>query len=380
MLTLAAMLQQVIQVGGSDLHLTPGTPPQIRVDGKLRPLGSPPLTAADTERLAYSIMTDAQKQAFEDKWELDFSFCIRELSRFRADVFRQSGAVACAFRAVPFEIKSFETLGLPPVVERLCDKPRGLILVTGPTGSGKSTTLAAMIDRINRESSAHILTIEDPIEFMHSHKKCIVNQRELGHDTRSFPAALRVALRQDPDVVLIGEMRDSETVESALRIAETGHLTLATLHTNTAASSMNRIVDLFPAAQQAHVRAQLSMVLEAIVCQALIPRAHASGRCLAMEILIANSAIRNLIRENKIHQIYGMMQTGQEKHGMMTLNQSLMHLVITKQIAIEDALSHSSSPEELQEQIQRDARLPIPQRSSWPSPPGLGDASFGNRG
>jgi twitching motility protein PilT len=369
MLTLAEMLEEVIHFGGSDLHLTTGTPPQIRVDGKLRPLGSAPLTAADTERLAYSIMTDAQKHAFEEKWELDFSFCIRELSRFRADVFRQRGAVACAFRVVPFEIKSFEALGLPPVVEKLCDRPRGLILVTGPTGSGKSTTLAAMIDKINRERSAHILTIEDPIEFLHTHKNCIVNQREVSSDTRSFPAALRVALREDPDVVLIGEMRDPETVESALRIAETGHLTLATLHTNTAASTMNRIIDLFPAAQQTHIRTQLSMVLEAIICQTLIPRSNASGRCLAMEILLANSAIRNLIREHKIHQIYSMMQTGQEKYGMLTFNQSLAHLAGTKQITLKDALSQSSSPEELKELIQRGAGMHLLYTPSRPGPP-----------
>ena len=368
MLTLAEMLEEVIHSGGSDLHLTIGTPPQIRVDGKLRPLGSTPLTAADTESLAYGVMTDAQKQAFEEKRELDFAFCVRELSRFRADVFRQRGAVACAFRAVPFEIKSFEALGLPPVVEKLCDRPRGLILVTGPTGSGKSTTLAAMIDKINRERSAHILTIEDPIEFLHSHKNCIINQREVGCDTHSFPAALRVALREDPDVVLIGEMRDPETVESALRIAETGHLTLATLHTNTAASTMNRIVDLFPAAQQNHIRTQLSMVLEAIICQALIPRSTGSGRCMAMEILIANSAIRNLIRENKIHQIYGMMQTGQQKYGMLTFNQSLAHLAGTKQITLNAALSQSSSPEELKELIQHGAGMPLLHNRSRPVP------------
>jgi twitching motility protein PilT len=367
--TLDEMLEEVIHSGGSDLHLTTGTPPHIRVDGKLRPLGTVPLTPADTERLAYSIMTDAQKHIFEEKWELDFSFCVRELSRFRVDVFRQRGSVACAFRAIPFDIKSFEALGLPPAAERLCDKPRGLILVTGPTGSGKSTTLAAMIDKINRERSAHILTIEDPIEFVHSHKNCIVNQREVNSDTPSFPAALRVALREDPDVVLIGEMRDPETVESALRIAETGHLTLATLHTNTAASTMNRIVDMFPAAQQTHVRTQLSMVLEAIICQALIPRANGSGRSLAMEILIANPAIRNLIRENKTHQIYGMMQTGQEKYGMLTFNQSLAHLARTKEIALKDALSRSSSPEELKELIQLGAGMHVLDGPSRPGPP-----------
>jgi twitching motility protein PilT len=357
MITLAEMLQKLIQAGGSDLHLTIGTPAQVRVDGKLRPLDIPPLTAADTKRLAYSVMTDTQKHAFEEKWEYDFSFGIKDLCRFRANVFTQRGAVSAVFRAIPFEIKSFEALGLPGVVEGLCDKPRGLILVTGPTGSGKSTTLAAMIDKINRERYEHILTIEDPIEFLHSHKNCIVNQREVNNDTHSFSDALRVALREDPDVVLIGEMRDLETVEAALRIAETGHLTMATLHTNSAATTINRIVDIFPANQQPQIRAQLSMVLEGILCQSLIPRSNGSGRCMAMEILIPNSAVRNLVREDKIHQIYSAMQTGQEKYGMQTFNQSLAHLVLTRQISAEDASNKSSSPDELQELIHRGVGL-----------------------
>ncbi len=287
----------------------------------------------------------------------DFSFGIKDLCRFRANIFTQRGAVGAVFRVIPFEIRSFEALGLPPVVQRLCGKPRGLILVTGPTGSGKSTTLAAMIDKINRERHEHILTIEDPIEFLHSHKNCIVNQREVNNDTHSFADALRVALREDPDVVLIGEMRDLETVESALRIAETGHLTLATLHTNSAASTINRIVDIFPANQQPQIRAQLSMVLEGILCQSLIPRSNGTGRAMAMEIMIPNSAIRNLIREDKVHQIYSSMQTGQEKYGMQTFNQSLAHLVLTRQITQEDALSKSSSIDELQELIRRGVGL-----------------------
>jgi twitching motility protein PilT len=298
-------------------------------------------------------MTDGQKHQFEEKWEIDFSFGIKDLCRFRANVFTQRGAVGAVFRIIPFEVKGFESLNLPPVVEKLCDKPRGLILVTGPTGSGKSTTLAAMIDKINRERHEHILTIEDPIEFLHSHKSCIVNQREVSSDTHSFGDALRVALREDPDVVLIGEMRDLETVESALRIAETGHLTLATLHTNSAASTINRIVDVFPSGQQPQIRAQLSLVLEGILCQALVPRASGSGRAMAMEILVPNSAIRNLIREDKIHQIYSSMQTGQDKYGMQTFNQSLSHLVLTKQISQEDAINKSSNHEELQDLIQR---------------------------
>jgi twitching motility protein PilT len=351
--TLAEMLQKVLLSGASDLHLTNASPPQMRVDGQLRPIDPLPLTPADTKRLAYSVMTDTQKHQFEEKWEIDFSFGIKDLCRFRANVFTQRGAVGAVFRVIPFEVKGFDSLGLPPVVEQLCAKPRGLILVTGPTGSGKSTTLAAMIDKINLERHEHILTIEDPIEFLHNHKNCIVNQREVNTDTHSFSDALRVALREDPDVVLIGEMRDLETVESALRIAETGHLTLATLHTNSAATTINRIVDIFPSNQQPQIRAQLSMVLEGILCQSLIPRANGSGRCMAMEIMIPNSAIRNLIREDKIHQIYSSMQTGQDKFGMQTFNQSLAQLVLTKQISLENALSKSSGVDELKDLIQR---------------------------
>jgi twitching motility protein PilT len=357
MATLPEMLQKTIQSGASDLHLTTGSPAQIRVDGRLRPIDPQVLSAADTKRLAYSVMTDGQKHQFEEKWEIDFSFGIKDLCRFRANVFTQRGSVGAVFRLIPFEIKGFESLNLAPVVEQLCEKPRGLILVTGPTGSGKSTTLAAMIDKINRERHEHILTIEDPIEFIHQHKNCIVNQREVSSDTHSFSDALRVALREDPDVVLIGEMRDLETVESALRIAETGHLTLATLHTNSAATTINRIVDVFPSNQQPQIRAQLSMVLEGILCQSLIPRSNGTGRCMAMEILIPTAAIRNLIREDKIHQIYSSMQTGQEKYGMQTFNQSLSHLVLKNQITLEDALSKSSNVDELQDLVQRGVGL-----------------------
>src|SRR5512136_423665 len=352
MMTFAEMLQKVMQSGGSDLHLVTNSPPQMRVDGELRPLDMPSLTPADTKRLAYSVLNDSQKHSFEEKWEIDFSFGIKDLCRFRGNVFTQRGAVGAVFRVIPFEIKSFEALGLPSVIEKLCDKPRGLILVTGPTGSGKSTTLAAMIDKINRERYEHILTIEDPIEFLHSHKSCIVNQREVNNDTHSFAEALRVALREDPDVVLIGEMRDLETVESALRIAETGHLTLATLHTNSAAATINRIVDVFPPNQQPQIRAQLSLVLEGILCQSLIPRANGTGRCMAMEILIPTMAIRNLIREDKVHQIYSVMQTGQDKFGMQTFNQALSHLVLTKQITFQDAINKSSNTDELQDLVQ----------------------------
>ncbi len=373
MVTLAEMLQKVLQAGGSDLHLSSGSPPQLRVDGKLSPMEVPALTPAETKRLAYSVMTDTQKHKYEEKWEIDFSFGIKDLCRFRANVFTQRGTVGAVFRLIPFEIRTFDALSLPPVVEKLCEKPRGMILVTGPTGCGKSTTLAAMIDKVNRERHEHILTIEDPIEFLHSHKSCVVNQREIDNDTHTFSDALRVALREDPDVVLVGEMRDLETVEAALRIAETGHLTLATLHTNSASSTIHRIVDIFPSNQQGQIRAQLSMVLEGILCQSLIPKMNGTGRAMAMEILIPNSAVRNLIREDKIHQIYSTMQTGQGKFGMQTFNQSLAHLVLTRQISRDDALAKSSSPEELLELIQRGVGVnlvPAGARASRPEPVG----------
>ncbi|OLD67235.1 MAG: type IV pili twitching motility protein PilT [Acidobacteria bacterium 13_1_40CM_2_68_10] len=355
--TLHQLLKTLVEQSGTDLHVTTNSPPQIRVDGKLVPLQLPPLTAPETKALAYSVLTDNQKHRFEENLELDFSFGVRGLARFRANIFSQRGAVAAAYRTIPWEVKSFQDLGLPDVVANLCDKPRGLILVTGPTGSGKSTTLAAMIDKINNEDKGHIVTIEDPVEYLHGHKSCIVNQRELFADTHSFSNALKSVLRQDPDVVLIGEMRDLETIEAALRIAETGHLTFGTLHTNSAAQTINRIIDVFPAHQQSQIRAQLSFVMEGILCQALLPKASGKGRCLAMEILIPNSAIRNLVREDKIHQIYSMMQTGQSQFGMQTFNQSLASLYFKKQITLTTALSHSSNPDELQEMINRGAGL-----------------------
>jgi len=351
--TLNALLKAMVEQGGSDLHITTNSPPQIRVDGVLRPLNMPPMTPSETKQLSYSILTDNQKHRLEETLELDLSFGIKGLARFRANIFHQRGAVAGAFRQIPYEIRGFRELGLPPIIEKICEKPRGLVLVTGPTGSGKSTTLAAMLDKVNRERHEHIITIEDPVEYLHSHKNCLVNQRELHADTLSFGNALRSALREDPDVVLIGEMRDFETVESALRIAETGHLTFATLHTNSAASSINRIIDIFPAHQQSQIRVQLSMVLEGILCQSLLPKASGKGRALAMEILVPNSAIRNLIREDKVHQIYGMMQTGQAKYGMQTFNQSLASLYFKRMITLQTALSRSSYPEELQEIIAR---------------------------
>jgi twitching motility protein PilT len=357
-LTLPDLLRKLTDLGGSDLHLTTNSAPQVRVHGHLAPLpGYPIFTPAETKRLAYSVLTDAQKHRFEENLELDFSFGLKGMSRFRANLFNQKGAVGAVFRAIPYEIKSFEALGLPGVVSDICKKPRGLILVTGPTGSGKSTTLAAMIDKINIDRHDHILTIEDPIEFLHNHKNCIINQREVAADTHSFGSALRTALRQDPDVVLIGEMRDLETIEMALRIAETGHLTFATLHTNSAYSTINRIIDVFPAGQQAQVRTQLSLVLEGIMCQALLPKSTGDGRTMALEILIPNAAIRNLIREDKIHQIYSMMQTGQDKFGMQTFNQALATLHHKKLITLETAMQRSSNADELRELIERGSGL-----------------------
>ncbi len=353
-LSLSDLLKKLTEMGGSDLHLTTNSPPQVRIDGHLRPLTEhPPLTAPETKQLAYSVLTDTQKHRFEEQLEIDFSFGIKGLSRFRGNIFNQRGAVGAVFRTIPYEVKSFDTLNLPPVLRTLCEKPRGLILVTGPTGSGKSTTLAAMLDKINSDRHDHIITIEDPIEYLHGHKNCLVNQREVHADTHGFANALRAALRQDPDIVLIGEMRDLETIESALRIAETGHLTFGTLHTNSASSTINRIIDVFPAHQQSQIRAQLSLVLEGILCQALLSKASGSGRAMAMEILIPNAAIRNLIREDKIHQIYSAMQTGQEKFGMQTFNQSLALLYFNKQITLQTALSRSSNADELQDMINR---------------------------
>src|ERR1043166_769645 len=357
-ITLPDLLRKMTDMGGSDLHLTTHSAPQVRVHGHLAPLpGYPVLSPSDTKRLSYSVLTDAQKHRFEENLELDFSFGLKGMSRFRANLFNQKGAVGAVFRSIPYEIKTFEALGLPQIVTDLCRKPRGLILVTGPTGSGKSTTLASMVDKINMDRHDHILTIEDPIEFLHNHKNCVINQREVAADTHSFSSALRAALRQDPDVVLVGEMRDLETIEMALRIAETGHLTFATLHTNSAYSTINRIIDVFPAGQQAQIRTQLSLVLEGIMCQALLPKSSGDGRCMALEILVPNAAIRNLIREDKIHQIYSMMQTGQDKFGMQTFNQSLATLYHKRQITLDVAMQRSSNADELKELIERGSGL-----------------------
>ncbi len=354
MVTLPELLHKVVEVNGSDLHITTKTPPQIRIHGHLERLELPELSPADTKQLTYSVLTDSQKKRFEETLELDFSFGIQGLARFRCNMFHQRGSVGAVYRLIPEKIRAFHELNLPPVLATLAERPRGLVLVTGPTGSGKSTTLAAMIDKINKERKDHILTIEDPIEFVHQHQGCLVNQREVHGDTQSFTNALRAALREDPDIVLIGEMRDLETVEAALRIAETGHLTFGTLHTNSAAQTINRIIDVFPSHQQSQIRTQLSLVLEGIVCQALCPKIG-GGRIVSLEIMIPTPAIRNLIREDKIHQIYSSMQTGQEKYGMQTANQSLATLYQQKKITLETAMEKSSNRDELQEMINRGA-------------------------
>jgi twitching motility protein PilT len=353
MATLPELLKLMVDMEGSDLHITTNTPPQIRVHGHLRRVTGPDMQPADTKQLVYSVLTDAQKKRFEETNELDFSFGIKDLARFRCNVFNQRGAVGAVYRLIPEKIRSFGDLGLPAVLATLAERPRGLVLVTGPTGSGKSTTLAAMIDKINSERHDHILTIEDPIEYIHPHKNCLVNQREVHADTNSFSNALRAALREDPDIVLIGEMRDLETVEAALKIAETGHLTFGTLHTNSAAQTINRIIDIFPANQQAQIRTQLSLVLEGIVCQALLPKSDGKGRVVGLEIMVPTPAIRNLIRDDKVHQIYGAMQAGQEKMGMQTFNQSLVSLYQKRLITLETAMMASSNRDELQDMINR---------------------------
>jgi twitching motility protein PilT len=352
MMTLPELLHTMVQMEGSDLHITTATPPQVRVHGHLVRLSGADLTPSETKQLAYSVLTDAQKKRFEESLELDFSFGIKGLARFRVNMFNQRGAVGAVYRLIPEKIRSFQELNLPQVLTTLAERPRGLVLVTGPTGSGKSTTLAAMIDKINKERTDHILTIEDPIEFVHQHQGCLVNQREVHSDTQSFSNALRAALREDPDIVLIGEMRDLETVEAALRIAETGHLTFGTLHTNSASQTINRIIDIFPAHQQSQIRTQLSLVLEGIVCQALLPKIG-GGRVVALEIMVPTHGIRNLIREDKVHQIYSAMQTGQEKMGMQTMNQSLATLYQKKLITLETATMASSNRDELQDLISR---------------------------
>jgi twitching motility protein PilT len=355
MSSLRVLLEEVLERKASDLHLSAGHPPQLRVDGELVPSRTAdPLSAEMTLQLAYSVLTEDQRKRFERDKELDLSFGIRGISRFRANVYMQRGSVSMAIRRIPFEILSFEELGLPPVVRELASKPKGLVLVTGPTGSGKSTTLASFIDKINEDRRSHIITIEDPIEYVHRNKSCTIDQREVGADTGSFRAALKYVLRQDPDVILIGEMRDLETIQAALTIAETGHLALATLHTNSAAESINRIVDVFPSNLKNEVQAQLAFVLEAVICQQLVPRSYGPGRVLVAEVLVCTPAVRAVIREGKIHQIYGMMQAS-AKFGMQTMNQSLLQAIRRRLLSREAALELSQDPKELDQMLGRAA-------------------------
>jgi len=351
--SLRQLLKAMVEKGASDLHITAGSPPLLRIDGDIVGFKTPPLGAVETKQLIYAFLTEEQKVTFERTNELDLSFDIPNLSRFRANVFVQKGMVAAAIRTIPYKISAFEELGLPQVVSDLVNKPSGLVLVTGPTGSGKSTTLASMIDKINTEQPVHIMTIEDPIEFYHSRKRALVNQREIGRDTDNFKDALKYVLRQDPDVVLIGEMRDLETIEAALTISETGHLVFGTLHTNSAISTINRVIDVFPPHQQDQIRTKLSFVLQGVVSQQLVPKNGQPGRALALEVLTMNPAIRNLIREGKVQQLYSQMQVGQDKFGMQTLNQSLYSLWAKRLITQEEALMRSTEVDELRMMIER---------------------------
>jgi len=351
---LRSLLEEVIEREASDLHITAGERAKIRIDGEIVNSNIDyVLTPKDTLQLAYSVLTENQKKRFELEDELDFSFGIQNLARFRGNVFKQRGCVSMVIRQIPFTIRTFADLGLPGVIARMAEKPRGLVLVTGPTGSGKSTTLAAMVDKINRERAGHIITVEDPIEFIHRHQSCIVNQREIGTDTKSFANALKYALREDPDVILVGEMRDLETIQAALTIAETGHLVFATLHTNSAAEAINRIIDVFPSHQQSQVRAQLAFVLEGIVTQCLLPKARGRGRALACEVLVITPAIRALIRDDKVHQIYSLMQSG-KKYGMQTLNDALYQLYVSREVTEDEVLRVSSDPNELLRMLGRE--------------------------
>ncbi len=376
-LNLRALLEEMIEKDASDLHIVAGERPKLRIDGDITNAAADDvLTPKDTLSLAYSVLTETQKKRFETESELDFSFGIQNLARFRGNCFKQRGCVSLVIRQIPFNVRTFEDLGLPSVVAKLAERPRGLVLVTGPTGSGKSTTLAAMIDKINRELKGHIITVEDPIEFIHRHQSCIVNQREVGTDTNSFAAALKYALRQDPDVVLVGEMRDLETTQAALTIAETGHLAFATLHTNSAAETINRIIDIFPAHQQAQIRAQLAFVLEGVLTQTLLQKAKGRGRVMAAEILVCTPAIRALIRDDKVHQIESSMQAG-KKYGMQTLNDALYVHYINREVTKDECLRASSSPNEFLRMI---GEPPVDERESVaPGSPAAGSPKLAAR-
>jgi twitching motility protein PilT len=361
---LRALLEEMIEKDASDLHIVAGERPKLRIDGDITSASAEDvMTPKDTLSLAYSVLTENQKKRFETENELDFSFGIQNLARFRGNCFKQRGCVSLVIRQIPFTVRTFDELGLPPIVAKLAERPRGLVLVTGPTGSGKSTTLAAMIDKVNKELKGHIITVEDPIEFIHRHQQCLVNQREVGTDTNSFAAALKYALRQDPDVVLIGEMRDLETTQSALTIAETGHLAFATLHTNSAAETINRIIDIFPSHQQPQIRAQLAFVLEGVITQTLLQKAKGRGRVMAAEIMVCTPAIRALIRDDKVHQIYSSMQAG-KKHGMQTLNDALYQLYMQRDVTKEECLRVSSDANEFLRMI---GETPVEEGSGGPA-------------
>jgi twitching motility protein PilT len=351
-LTLRQLLEDMVQRKASDLHITAGVPPELRIDGAITPTEYEVLTPEKCIGLAYSVLSDEQRKRFETTKELDFSFGVKGLSRYRANVYLQRGVVSMAIRQIPYDIIPMEKLGLPPIVREFTNRQKGLVLITGPTGSGKSTTLAAMLDRINSTRQAHIMTIEDPVEYIHHHKKCIVNQREVGADTASFPTALKYVLRQDPDIILIGEMRDLETIEAALTIAETGHLVFATLHTNSTYEAVNRIVDVFPSDQQKQILTQLAFTLEGVMTQQLIPRSRGTGRVMVSEVLVCTPAIKAVIREAKVHQIYSLMQAGQ-KYGMQTMNQALLQVVLDKQLTPEDAMDRSTDRVELEGMLQK---------------------------
>ena len=365
-INLRSLLEEMIERDASDLHITVGERAKLRIDGDIvNSTNEYVLSPKDTLQIAYSVLSDQQKKRFEMDNELDFSFGIQKLARFRGNCFKQQGFVSMVVRQIPITIKTFSDLNLPPVIARMAEKPRGLVLVTGPTGSGKSTTLAAMIDKINRERKGHIITVEDPIEFVHRHQGCIINQREVGTDTKSFANALKYALREDPDVLLIGEMRDLETIQAALTIVETGHLAFATLHTNSAAEAINRIIDVFPSHQQSQVRAQLAFVLEVVITQTLLPKRSGKGRAMAAEILVVTPAIRTLIREDKIHQIYSLMQAG-KKYGMQTLNDSLYALYLSREVDEEECLRVSSDPTEFLRMIGKTAIASDPSPREMP--------------
>jgi len=371
---LRILLEEMIERDASDLHITAGERPKLRIDGEIQNSNIDfTMSPKDTLQLAYSVLTENQKKRFEMEDELDFSFGIQNLARFRGNCFKQRGCVSMVIRQIPFSIKTFDDLRLPDVIRKMAERPRGLVLVTGPTGSGKSTTLAAMLDKINKERRGHIITVEDPIEFIHRHQGCIVNQREVGTDTKSFQASLKYALRQDPDVILIGEMRDLDTIQAALTISETGHLAFATLHTNSAAEAINRIIDVFPSHQQSQVRAQLAFVLEGVITQTLLPKAKGRGRAMAAEILVVTPAVRALIRDDKIHQIYSTMQSG-KKYGMQTMNDALYQLYMAREVAEEECLRASHDPNEFLRMIGK-----TPEDEKKPGTVGSNGAMAGKR-